>query len=377
MAARILHVMKSLERSGMEMMLLNSAQEWEARGIRADLVATAPTVGPMADELAKAGYRIFHIPFRSRVRYLPHRHLAPDFWRLCKTGGYDLLHIHTEAATTLFAALARSAGIPKIVLTVHNTFRFRGILRARKYIERRLTRMIGGKYGMVSNAVLDCEWERFRNRGVRIYNWLNTSHFRPPSAGERQAARLELDCPTDAFILSTVGNCDGGKNHSALIQALARVKEETPVCLLHVGREEPGQPERALATDLHLEQSIRFFGSQPDPRAYLWAADAFVMPSLQEGLGIAALEAIAAGTPTVLTNVSGLDEIASHTRWAMVGEPNPLSLADAILKLIRVSRETRLARALADSVDIREQFSEDKGVTRLISILYELPNIAH
>src|SRR5437879_2797564 len=129
---RILHVMHSLERSGMEMMFLSSAQEWKAREISMDLLATADTAGPLADDLARAGYGIFHIPFRSKCRYLPHPRLLPDFWRLCKKGKYDVVHIHTEAPGALFAVLARSAGIPKIVFSVHNTFRFHGVLRARK-----------------------------------------------------------------------------------------------------------------------------------------------------------------------------------------------------------------------------------------------------
>jgi len=46
--------MCSLERSGMEMMFLNSAQEWKARGIQMDLVATSANIGPLAEDLARA-----------------------------------------------------------------------------------------------------------------------------------------------------------------------------------------------------------------------------------------------------------------------------------------------------------------------------------
>src|SRR5579872_5699383 len=225
---RILHIMHSLERSGMEMMFLSSAQEWKARGIIMDLVATAANVGPMADDLAGAGYGIFHIPFRSSIRYLPHPRLVPDFRRLCKTSKYNIVHVHAEPGA-LFAVLARSAGVPKIVFSVHNTFSFHGVLRLRKYIERSLNRALGGRYGMISHAVMACEWERFRNPGVRIYNWLNSTHFRPPSEEERVAARHQLNCAKEAFILCTVGNCNVVKNHSELIRALVQVKRQSPV----------------------------------------------------------------------------------------------------------------------------------------------------
>jgi len=370
-ARRVLHVMNTLERSGMEMMFLNSAQEWKARNINMDLVATARHVGPLAEDLARAGYGIFHMPFRSSLRYLPESRFVSDFRNLCKRAKYDVVHIHTEAARPLFAVLARSAQIPRIVFTVHNTFRFRGILRGRKYLERRVNRALGGRYGMVSDAVLACEWERFHNPGVRIHNWMNTKHFRPPSESERRAARRHLNCAEGVFVVCTVGNCDSAKNHTELIRALAQVKREFPVFLLHVGREEPDHPERRLAAELRLEENIRFVGSQPDALPYLWAADAFVMPSLHEGMSIAALEAIAAGTPAILTKVSGLDEIAMHTKWAAVCEPHAISIAYAIKRMVRTPPEIRLIRALEDSAQIREEFSEPKGVNRLISALYE------
>ncbi|MGD0510682.1 MAG: hypothetical protein ABSA33_02470, partial [Candidatus Micrarchaeaceae archaeon] len=57
---RVLHVLVSLERSGMEMMLLNSAEEWGRAGYACDVVATAPIIGPLAPELRAAGYGVFH-----------------------------------------------------------------------------------------------------------------------------------------------------------------------------------------------------------------------------------------------------------------------------------------------------------------------------
>lgn len=371
---RVLHVMQSLERSGMETMLLSSAEYWRARGYQLDLVATAADVGPFAPELAAAGYRVFHIPFRSRRRYLPHPRLIPEFWRLCRAGQYDIVHIHTEAASTLFAVSARAAGVAKIVFSVHNTFRFRGLLRARKFVERQMNHALGGKYGMVSDAVLESEWERFHNPGVRIYNWLNTGHFRPPSEDERVAARRRLGCPEGSFVLVTVGNCGPAKNHPELIRALLLAKKQLAVILFHIGREPEGRPEQELASDLGLTADVRFEGSRPDPRPYLWAADAFVMPSLHEGLAVAGLEAIASGAPAILANVSGLDEVAAQTCWAALCQPDAASLADAILDAARVPRATRLRHALEDSDRIRNEFSEENGVARLISGLYRIPN---
>jgi glycosyltransferase involved in cell wall biosynthesis len=368
---RVLHVMGSLERSGMEMMLLSSSEQWRCDGYFCDVLATKREIGPIAEETRAAGYKVFHIPFRSSMRYLPNRSLIPEFFRLCKKNRYDIVHIHTEAATPIFVILARLAGVKDIVLSVHNTFLFDGLLRTRKTLERKLIRGFGGRYGMVSTAVQECELRRFSNPGVRLWNWLDTAHFRPPNAEERHSARQRLGCPESQFVVVSVANCNRVKNHSALLRALPRVKEAVSVLYLHVGKEEPGTPEVILANQLGLENEVRFMGSQPDPRLFFWAADIFVMPSLYEGLGNSALEAIASGCPAILADVSGLKEIVTETKWTISVAPDEKSIAAGLLQVAGIPAEIRLSRALEDSARIRERFSMQRGVQVMIESLYE------
>jgi glycosyltransferase involved in cell wall biosynthesis len=367
---RVLHVLGSLERSGMEMMLMSSSEEWCRAGYSCDVLATKREIGPMAEQMRTAGYGVFHIPFRSRRRYLPSRRLFSEFFRLCKKNRYAIVHIHTEAATPIFASLAKLAGVKSIVLSVHSTFLFDGVLRTRKTLERILIRALGGRYGMVSNAVMDCERERFHNPGVRLWNWLDTGYFRPPSDEERQAARQSLGCTEDQFVLVSVANCSHIKNHSALLRALPQVKQAVSLLYLHVGKEEPGRPELVLAGRLGLENEVSFMESQPDPRLFFWAADVFVMPSLYEGLGNSALEAIASGCPAVLAEGSGLKEVANETKWAISVTPDEESISAGLLRVAGLSEETRRSRALEDSARIRERFSMQRGVQVMIGSLY-------
>jgi glycosyltransferase involved in cell wall biosynthesis len=370
---RVLHVMGSLERSGMEMMLLSSSGQWHRTGYSCDVLATKRDIGPIAEQMRTAGYGVFHIPFRSTSRYLPHHRLIPEFFRLCKKNRYDIVHIHTEAATPIFAILAKFAGVRNVVLSVHNTFLFDGALRTRKRLERILIRILGGRYGMVSTAVMECERQRFQNPGVRLWNWLDTEYFRPPSAEERQSARQSLRCREDQFVVVSVANCNHAKNHSALLRSLPKVNQAVSTLYLHVGREELERPELALTERLGLQDKVRFVGSQPDPRLFFWAADVFVMPSLHEGLAISPLEAIAAGCPVVLAEVSGLKEIASETKWAISVTPDVESIAAGLCRVAATPEETRRSRALEDSTRIRERFSMERGVQVMVESLYAVP----
>jgi glycosyltransferase involved in cell wall biosynthesis len=370
---RILHVMSNLERSGMEMMLMSSAEHWHRFGYSCDVLATSREIGSIADQMKEVGYGVLHIPFRSRTQYLPNRRLIPDFLKLCKSRQYDIVHIHTEAATPIFVILAKLAGVKTVVLSVHNTFRFNGILRMRKKLERMFIRALGGRYGMVSDAVMACELERFGNSGVRLWNWLDTEYFRPPDLTERRAARESLGCNDDQFVLVSVANCNPAKNHAALLRALPQVKQIVFPLYFHIGREHSERPELALAKQLGLENEVRFMGSQPDPRLFFWAADAFVMPSLHEGLAISPLEAIASGCPAILTDVSGLKEIAAETKWTITVAPNVDSIANSLGRVAAIPSDIRICRALEDSVLIRKLFSIQRGVLTMIENLYAAP----
>jgi glycosyltransferase involved in cell wall biosynthesis len=360
----------------MEMMLMSSNEQWRRVGYSCDVLATKREIGPIVEQIENAGYGVFHIPFRSRRRYLPSRRLIPEFFRLCRKNKYDIVHIHTEAATPIFAILSKLAGVRTVVLSVHNTFLFDGVLRVRKKLERMLIRTLGGRYGMVSTAVMECEQERFHNPGVRLWNWIDTEYFRPPSAEERQLARQTLGCTEDQFVLVSVANCNHVKNHSALLRALLRIKEGVSPLYLHVGKEEPERPELALVERLGLDNEVRFMGSQPDPRQFFWAADLFVMPSLYEGLGNSALEAIASGCPAVLTEVSGLNEVASETKWTISVAPTEEAVASGLSRMAAMAAETRWSRALEDSVRVRERFSMQRGVQIMIENLYARPSVA-
>jgi glycosyltransferase involved in cell wall biosynthesis len=366
---RVLHILNSLERSGLEIMLLSSATEWARWGFACDLLATSREIGPLAPQLRAAGYGVFHIPMRSRYRYLPRARFCSEFLHLCRSG-YDVVHIHTETAVPLLFALAKTAGVRCLALTPHSTYWFTGLLRGRKILERRLVRLLGGRYGMISDGVMDCEKRNFGNAGVRTWNWLDTAHFRPPTDPERLAARQAVGCEPSRLVILSVGNCNSFKNHQELIRAIAILPPALDALHLHIGREPDDHAERALAAELCIAGRVRFLGTQENIREFLWAADAYVMPSVREGLSIAALEAIASGTTAVLSNVAGLAEIASQAQFTRLVAPEAKAIAAALIDVAATPHELRRNRALADSEIVRRKFSVANGIRSIVQGLY-------
>lgn len=122
-----------------------------------------------------------------------------------------------------------------------------------------------------------------------------------------------------------------------IIRALPHLEKKIPkICYFHIGEEDDSHSERKLAKDLTISSKVEFLGYKNDIRPYLWAADVFVMPSRYEGFSIAALEAIACGVPTILSDVPGLSEWKQYGIDSIIyTEADPQQLANNILLMLR------------------------------------------
>ena len=305
-APRVLHILAELRPSGAEVMLRIAAPLWfEETGSQA-ILATGLVEGSYADQLRSAGFAVYHIRFAKR----------PDFfaalYRLIRNGHYDAVHIHNELAVFFYGAVARLAGIRKIIYTIHNNYSFTGFLRLERILMRRGLWLLGAIPVAPGPSVAENEARRFFNQACLIFNWCDTNLFRAPSAGERKEARARFGIDDDRPVVATLGNCDPFKNHSLLLSALQILLQRRPDWLyLHAGSEERFKGEQQVADRLGIAKSCIFMGATGDPRSVLWAADVFVMPSLREGFSIAAIEAAACGLPLVLSDVPGLRDLKS------------------------------------------------------------------
>lgn len=138
-----------------------------------------------------------------------------------------------------------------------------------------------------------------------IHNFVDTKRFakRPIDAFRKVIA------PSGEKILMHASNFRKIKRVQDVIRIYAQVKKEIPSKLLLVG----DGPERPLAEELAREldicDDVRFVGKQQDMEEIYAISDLFLLPSEYESFGLAALEAMAAGSPVITTNAGGLPEI--------------------------------------------------------------------
>ena len=127
---------------------------------------------------------------------------------------------------------------------------------------------------------------------------------------------------------------------------------------------------RMAAEELGIAASVRFLGVRPDVPELLKLMDVFVLSSMWEGLPMVLLEAMAAGTPIVSSEVGGVPEIAEHERNALLVPPsNAPALASAVGRILGDSQLAARLRLSAAST-VRYQYSME-GMTDRHEQLYE------
>lgn len=361
---RVLHVLGELKPSGGETMFRIAAPLFAAKGVEAEIVSTGPEMGIYAPQLADAGYKLHHIPFSKTPGFFI------KLYRLMRSGRYDVLHLHTECANFWIGMMALTL-LPRTVLqTVHSSFEFSGNLRLRRKVQRLILQAFGLVAVAISPSVEKNERARFGRKTRLVQNWYDSNRFTPPTESEQKQARESLGISSSETVIVTVGNCSAIKNHRALLDALALLPSASRPLYLHVGIEESCHPEQKYAQELGIAEQVRFLGPLQDVRQALYASDIFVMPSLFEGFGIAAVEALATGLPALFTDVPGLCDFRAVYDGICYAKPEASSLHDALLKLLNVSKENRRLRAANFPAISKQLYGIERGVEGYIAVYH-------
>lgn len=196
-------------------------------------------------------------------------------------------------------------------------------------------------------------------------------HDRTRAEARKRVERL-AGCPLGAPLLANVGSELPRKNMPLLLQVFGRLKASSPTAqLLKVGR--PGHPRwRAdtvrLARDLGLQMGrdvLLLEGVDDDTLADVYrAADVFISTSLYEGFGLPALEALAVGTPVVVTDRGAFPEIVGEAGWVV--EPEAERFVRAVGEALADPRPEE--RALAGRARAAA-FSWEHGAERYLEIM--------
>jgi glycosyltransferase involved in cell wall biosynthesis len=317
------HVLDSLAVGGMETVVAGLSLEQTAAGHEV-FVHCLLAEGPLSADLHRAGIPVLlHSPARPRGAAA----LTLSLLRAFAARPRGLVHCHNTAAALYGSVAASTRWSKAVVVTRH------GMSTDIERSERRFWRAspLYGAVVAVSEAArrhLSAEPWSVPDKLTMIYN------------GARPARRsAEADALARAsggpFTLLSAARLAPEKDFPTLLRAVGLLRERIPGIRLWIagaGRELPSI--EALIAELRLEDSVSLLGERHDVGSWLAAADLFVLSSTKEGLPIALLEAMAAGTPCVVTEAGGMPEVVALAGCGTsVPSRDPAALAGAIAAL--------------------------------------------
>ena len=279
-----------------------------------------------------------------------------------------IFHAHLNwpfacAGGLIAAALARTPGVVATQQLYVPIGSRRGTLQHR-FLSAAVDRYIAVSHhvaGMLRPACL------FAERKIRVIH--NGIPLEPFEAAGREPLRQQLKIRNGRPIVLTLARLDRQKGIPYLIEAASRIPEAFFV-VAGDGPERDRLEEKIRACGVG--DRVILLGYRDDAAALLAACDAFVLPSLFEGLPLSVLEAMASGKPVVATRVGGTDEaVQDGVTGLLVPPADSEALAHAIRRLLEErALAGRLAAAARESV--HRDFSAASAAERTMQVYEEL-----
>ena len=342
---------------GEEMFVLSVLKNAELKNDRVDCLTVFDCISPsFRNEVESRGGAVYALNIVHRWNYF-NNYMYRPVKNFLKEHPYDLIHIHSSSIGALAAlsAAARRAGVPRILVHSHSTgkensfkhkvFQLLGALSMGRRVD---------KFCACSGAA--AEWKfgpRYAKRAVVVKNGIQTDKF-AFDPEKRKLYREKLGLPEGAFTVGNVGRFSQEKNHPFLIGVFEALAARDPEArLLLVGDGQDMEMIRNTVKEKGLENRVIFAGSVSNVQDYLQAMDVFIFPSLFEGFGIAAVEAIASGLPVVASDRVPRDiNVAGRASFLSL-EEKPEAWAEALERFKGEPRKDYSAAVREAGFDIK------------------------
>jgi len=334
-------------------------------------------------DLRAAGIPTHEVPMRRRTLCRENMQAIARLAWLIRRRRYAIVHAHSSVAGAVARPAAILAGAssgrrPKVVYTPHG-FAF---LTPGSPLRRRALLAIERALGRWTDCVIAVSPAEAKEtvayrvvppaRVATIPNGIATASGGSEAAADRAVVR-EREGWSHRPVVGTLARMTPQKDPFTWLQAAARIAAAHPeVQFVWIWGGELEPQVRACAGRLGLMPRLRFLGYREDARQLLAGFDVFLLSSAFEGLPYSAIEALAAGTPVVATDVTGTRDVVRHGETGLLAPPgDPEALARHVLALLD---DPDLARRLAQAGqrDVLARFSVQRMVEQTAALYQTL-----
>lgn len=357
-ALRVAHVVGKMLGGGVEAVVMNYYRHIDRDKVQFDFIVDGDSRLVPKCEIEYLGGRVFEVP--------PYQKL-PAYMKalgdLLERERWQVVHSHINALSVFPLGAAKRVGVPVRIAHSHSTG---GKGEWAKNALKALLRTQANRYPTHRFACSEHAgtW-LFGNEVdfVIVRNAFEVGEFAFDGTS-RNCVRNELGLTRSQRVIGHIGRFMAQKNHAFLLHVFAELtKRRSDVVLVLVG-EGPLRPLiENMAIEYGISTRVRFLGQRGDVKRLYQAFDAFVLPSLYEGLGLVGIEAQAAGLPCVFSDAIPREvSLTSKCRFLGIKKTDVSLWADALEEAIEAPRPVADASLL-------EAYDIDKAA-RLLEDLY-------
>ncbi len=279
----------------------------------------------------------------------------------------QIVHAHDSLSFWLAGLAARLSRFPVRVVvhkrTDHLPGRF-GRFRYNHFADRVIAISGAARESLLKASVAE-------EKVALIYSSVDSERFTPKDGSLAAGFREEMGFSAEWPLVGTIGTLAARKGQTYLLEAARTILQSRPETRFLICGRGPLQASlKARAQELGVGERVVFLGERDDVRPLLAALQVFVLPSLAEGLGVSALEAMAVGKPVVASRVGGLAEVVEDGRTGFLVSPGQAEqLTAAITRLLE---DASLREILGKNARLRVEtvFSRERMIERTEEVYY-------
>ncbi|MBE7020166.1 MAG: glycosyltransferase family 4 protein [Ruminococcaceae bacterium] len=338
-------------------------------------IATNEIISPVSDFYKNTNCKINHIdssrsPF-SKSNFIAYKQLE----KLLNTNGYNIVHCHTPVAamlTRLAARKARKKGT-RVIYTAHGFHFFKGapLLNWLIYFPIEwLCSFFTDTIITINSEDYSFARKYFHAKEIKYVRGvgIDTKKFSKKEINKNEIL-MELNIPTTAKILFSVGELNKNKNHKTVIKALSEI-EDNNIYYLIAGEGSLKDELADYTKELKIEDRVKFLGYRNDIPDLLCTTDIFCFPSYREGLPVSVMEAMASGLPIIASNIRGNVDLIDSGKGGFLCSPDNTDTFKESIKILLEDKALREEFGKYNQKKI-EVFSLD-SVTKEMTAIYEI-----
>lgn len=293
-STRILHIVTYMGRGGLETMLMNYYRHIDRSKVQFDFLVHRDFEADYDEEIRSLGGKIYRLP---PLNPFSQGYLSQLNAFFSAHSEYCVVHSHLDCMAGIPLKYAKKHGVPVRIAHAHSSSQDKNLKYPLKlYFKNKIAKY--ATHLFACSHVAGC-WMFNNSKFTIVNNAINASDY-TFSPVTRAEVRQELGIASNTLVVGHVGRFMAPKNHDFLLQIFSKLPDNTH--LLLVGDGELRQSIEMQADALGIRDRVILTGVRSDVNRLLQAMDVFVFPSLFEGLGIAAIEAQAAGLPCLISD---------------------------------------------------------------------------